>query len=433
MMSVWERRGLNPMAESHQHFDVIIVGARVAGSAAAILLGRQGRRVLLLDQSAFPSDTLSTHIVLGGGARVLNRIGVIGELERRGGYRLGKARTRADSIDFTGRLTAAPDSVDDCAGLCLGRARMDAALIEFARTIESVAVRERFRVTDLIVENGAVCGVRGGDSGAQEFRAPLTIGADGMRSAVARIASERLGAFARRDVPCARAYYYGYFTGIREPHLEDVVHIEFGPRDRAYVAARCEDGRAVVATAFDAAVMHSFRTDLTANYLAQIAENAHIAAMVEGATFAGRVYSSGLLKNTWRMPVCNGALLLGDSGLHVDPLFGQGHSFALISAEIMASLAPEWFSARNGSVVEAPAMSNFAAQRDAILGRHYEAAVGTSRVLDVDQKMLMAFRAANAEQWAADEFVRFTSLLAAPGAFPTFRFARLMARQARTA
>jgi 2-polyprenyl-6-methoxyphenol hydroxylase-like FAD-dependent oxidoreductase len=117
MMSAWERRGLNPMAESHHHFDVIIVGARVAGSAAAILLGRQGRRVLLLDQSAFPSDTLSTHIVLGGGARVLNRIGVIGELERRGGYRLGKARTRADSIDFTGRLTTAPDSVDDCAGL----------------------------------------------------------------------------------------------------------------------------------------------------------------------------------------------------------------------------------------------------------------------------------------------------------------------------
>ena len=42
-------------------YDVIIVGARVAGSSLAILLGRQGRRVLLVDRDPFPSDTLSTH------------------------------------------------------------------------------------------------------------------------------------------------------------------------------------------------------------------------------------------------------------------------------------------------------------------------------------------------------------------------------------
>ena len=36
-----------------------------------------------------------------------------------------------------------------------------------------------------------------------------------MRSSVAQIASERIDAFKRVDVPCARAYYYAYFEGVR--------------------------------------------------------------------------------------------------------------------------------------------------------------------------------------------------------------------------
>src|SRR5271157_3651884 len=197
------------MSDYASSFDAIIVGARVAGSAAAIMLGRQGRKVLLLDKSSFPSDTLSTHIVLGGGGRVLERLGVMEELERLGGHRLGQGRTRVGEIEFTGVLRAA----EDTKGLCLGRERMDAAMVESARAVESVTVLEGFRVTDLITEDGAVRGVRGADkSGIHEFRAPLTIGADGMRSTVARIASERLGAFAQVEVPCARAYYYAYFN-----------------------------------------------------------------------------------------------------------------------------------------------------------------------------------------------------------------------------
>ncbi len=59
------------MVDSSKTFDAIIVGARVAGSAAAIFLARNGRRILLVDKDSFPSDRLSTHIVLGGGAQVL--------------------------------------------------------------------------------------------------------------------------------------------------------------------------------------------------------------------------------------------------------------------------------------------------------------------------------------------------------------------------
>jgi flavin-dependent dehydrogenase len=44
-------------------YDVIIVGARVAGAATAMLLARRGVKVLLIDRARFPSDTVSSHQV----------------------------------------------------------------------------------------------------------------------------------------------------------------------------------------------------------------------------------------------------------------------------------------------------------------------------------------------------------------------------------
>ena len=48
---------------AQDQFDVIVVGARCAGSPTAMLLARNGYRVLVLDRAKFPSDTLSTHVV----------------------------------------------------------------------------------------------------------------------------------------------------------------------------------------------------------------------------------------------------------------------------------------------------------------------------------------------------------------------------------
>ena len=43
-------------------YDVIVLGARCAGSPTAMLLARKGYRVLVVDRATFPSDTISTHI-----------------------------------------------------------------------------------------------------------------------------------------------------------------------------------------------------------------------------------------------------------------------------------------------------------------------------------------------------------------------------------
>jgi 2-polyprenyl-6-methoxyphenol hydroxylase-like FAD-dependent oxidoreductase len=61
-----------------ERYDVIVVGARVGGSALAALLGDQGVCVLLLDRARFPSTTSSTHFFRGAGmVGVLQRLGVL--------------------------------------------------------------------------------------------------------------------------------------------------------------------------------------------------------------------------------------------------------------------------------------------------------------------------------------------------------------------
>lgn len=61
-------------------YDVIVVGARPAGAATAMLLARRGLKVLVVDRARFPSDTLSTHQVQPAGIDRLCRWGLLGRL-----------------------------------------------------------------------------------------------------------------------------------------------------------------------------------------------------------------------------------------------------------------------------------------------------------------------------------------------------------------
>ena len=61
-------------------YDVIVVGARCAGSPTAMLLARKGYRVLLLDKAAFPSDTISTHLIQSPGIARLKQWGLLEQI-----------------------------------------------------------------------------------------------------------------------------------------------------------------------------------------------------------------------------------------------------------------------------------------------------------------------------------------------------------------
>ena len=72
------------MAQTSGHYDVVVVGARCAGAATALLLARSGLRVLLVDRSTPGKDTLSTHALMRTGVHLLERFGVLDDIKSAG-------------------------------------------------------------------------------------------------------------------------------------------------------------------------------------------------------------------------------------------------------------------------------------------------------------------------------------------------------------
>src|SRR5262245_31036439 len=68
----------------HDNYDVIVVGARCAGSPTAMLLAGKGYKVLLVDRATFPSDTISTHLIHPPGVAALKRWGLLDRLTATG-------------------------------------------------------------------------------------------------------------------------------------------------------------------------------------------------------------------------------------------------------------------------------------------------------------------------------------------------------------
>ena len=189
-------------------YDVIIVGARVAGSATALLLARRGLKVLVVDRAAFPSDTLSTHQVHVPGVARLARWGVLDQVLKAGAPATRTVRFDQGQAVLTGRFPAY-DGVDF---MCSPRRTLlDQVLVDAARAA-GAEVRENFTIDELRHDRGTVTGVRGREKGAPTVTedARLVIGADGKHSLVA----EAVRARAYRTKPPQSMAFYTYWEGV---------------------------------------------------------------------------------------------------------------------------------------------------------------------------------------------------------------------------
>src|SRR5689334_2337745 len=65
-------------------YDALVVGARCAGAATAMLMARKGMRVLLIDRAGYGTDTVSTHALMRGGVLQLHRWGLLSRLQEAG-------------------------------------------------------------------------------------------------------------------------------------------------------------------------------------------------------------------------------------------------------------------------------------------------------------------------------------------------------------
>ena len=110
--------------------DVLIAGAGPAGSAAAVHLARAGWRVIVVDRASFPRDKACSEYMSPEAVRLLDRLGVVGDLEAAGAVALeGTTVVGAHGSRLTGLFREAEFQPFRPAGLSLPRRILDARLV----------------------------------------------------------------------------------------------------------------------------------------------------------------------------------------------------------------------------------------------------------------------------------------------------------------
>src|SRR5215470_18419098 len=310
-------------------YDVIIVGARVAGASTAMLLARRGLKVLVVDRATFPSDTLSTHQVQPPGVARLARWGVLDAVLTAGTPVTRDVRFDQGDAVITGRYPAYQGVEAMCSPR---RTLLDRVLVDAARAA-GAEVRENFAVEELLGD-GQVTGVRGREKGAPAVaeQARLVIGADGKHSLVARAVNAR----AYRTRPPRSIAFYTYWAGVpaRDGCPAGTGEI-YGRPGCAVGAWPTNDGLLMTYLAWPAARFDEFRRDVEGNFLRTL-DAVGLGERIRAGTRAERFRGTPDLPSYLRQPRGPGWALVGDAGLLLDPITGQGISHAFRDAELLA-------------------------------------------------------------------------------------------------
>lgn len=308
--------------------EVIVVGGGPAGAASAWALARAGRDVLLLDRARFPRPKPCAEYVSPEASRVLDTMNVLGAAERAGASFLTGMRVRApDGTELVGEFGAARDFRGTRSrGLALRREKLDPLLVDAARTA-GARIREGAHVSDVTRDGGGrVDGVTLADG--TSLRARFVVGADGLRSVVARRLG--LGIHARWPRRVAFVTHYRGVTGmdaVGEMHVDADGYVGLAPVD---------DGLVNVAVVIPAARARLAAADRAAFVRDWITRRAHLAARFERAAQATPVRGTGPFGWRTRRAWAPGAALVGDAADFFDPFTGEGIFAALRGAELLA-------------------------------------------------------------------------------------------------
>jgi 2-polyprenyl-6-methoxyphenol hydroxylase-like FAD-dependent oxidoreductase len=367
-------------------FDVIVVGARVAGAATAMLLARGGMRVLAVDRAKFPSDTLSTHQVQVPGVALLNHWGLLDRLSAAGTPPTRRVRFDAGHTVLNGCFPP----YDGVAALYSPRRTLlDSIMVDAARAA-GAEIREGFSVEELIRVHGTVAGIRGHERGKRPVieTARLVVGADGKRSMIA----SAVAAHRYRQRPASTLACYTYWSGV--PTAGGELYQRPG---RAVAAFPTNDDLTMIYVAAPLTEFETFRTDVEGHYLKTLDMCGDLGDRVRAGERAERFRTTPDLPNTFRVPHGPGWALVGDAGLVMDPISAQGIGNALREAGMLAEAIAAGL---NGARPLDATLADYQRRRDAALTPMYDfttdlAAFNPPR--PADQQLLVSLHGRQAE------------------------------------
>lgn len=337
---------MSPLRFGSSRYDVIVVGARVAGAATAMLLARQGLSVLAIDQQPFGSDTRSTHALMRGGVHLLQRWGILDDL-----IAAGTPAVRRVTFHYEEEATAVdirPGGGID-ALYAPRRTLLDATIVAHARRA-GAEVRHGVRFRDVVRVGERVAGVVVEDESGEtvQLAADLVVGADGVASPVARKVE------ARKELSAgnAGAVLYGYWPGL-DP---DGIHWHYAPRGAVGVIPTNDGLTCIFAAATPDRFRKAFHQGAIETMLAWTREVAPALAdrIAEISPVDPPVGFTGM-PGYFRQASGPGWALVGDAGYFKDPITAHGITDALRDADLLS---------RAVSVGTAEAMADYQRTRD---------------------------------------------------------------------
>jgi menaquinone-9 beta-reductase len=318
--------GTGIISDRHD-YDAAIVGASLAGCATAILLGRAGARVALIDKQPDPKafKRICSHFIQASAAPTLERMELLDPILAAGGI-----RSRMRAWTRWGWIEAPADRAGYAVNL--RRELLDPLIRETAAATPGVDLILGRTARELIREDGVVRGVRLQGAAGDEssgLRARLVVGADGRGSTVADLAGVRT-----KTLPHERFAYGGYFEGAPPAGAPNssiwMLDPDWGAAfptdsDLTFYAAMPTKRRLAEFKADPEAALVAF--------LAKVPDPPPIRA----AQLVGPVLGKVEMPNSVRVPTAPGLALVGDAALTADPLFGVGCGWALQSGEWLAA------------------------------------------------------------------------------------------------
>ncbi|HEX6613026.1 MAG TPA: FAD-dependent oxidoreductase [Rhodanobacteraceae bacterium] len=298
-----------------REWDVVVVGAGVAGALSALHVSRHGLRVLLVEKSAWPRNKVCGGCLNAAAIRALAAAGV--ELDEGRAYTRMRLACRGRTADFP--LPA---------GLAISRRRLDATLVAHAIAAGACFVSGTRATLGAATRHGRQVQLKSGPA-SSTITARVVLDCGGL-------ASRLLPELVWRIAPRARIGMGGSVRDVPAWYRPGSIHMACAAN--GYVGlVRAEDGSATIAAALDPA------------WCAGVGGPAHaIAEIFHSARFppcdALRATRFGGTPHLTRMRRALGAervLVLGDAAGYVEPFTGEGMAWAIADAAAVAPLARE--------------------------------------------------------------------------------------------
>lgn len=322
------------------HYDVIVVGGRVAGSHLAARLGKYGFDVLLLERGEFPSlPAVSSPVIYSATMRMLDEVGAD---EAAYAHNTPKLYNMTAVGEISANLRI-PDYKGRDYAYAIDRARFDAALWDTALRYDNVDGYQGFSVTDVLWndDGSRVIGITGKNKAGemQDFTADVVVGADGRFGIVSRkVNAEERDHFDTHPT----SIYYAYWENVAPEGDMPTTAAYEGADGTGYYAMDSADGQTVVGVEGRADSMDLDGSKAEAFYLEMLQRNPHLWTRMENANMVTSVRGMRNIGNSYKQAGGAGWALVGDAYHQKDPLDGQGIYNAVVTGKALARKLLAW-------------------------------------------------------------------------------------------